>query len=178
MDQKEPRQDESEHARDTIFLLRTTQQHHVQLSAMADHKASILIGACFVVLAILFGQMSAGGISIPIYTLSGTTLLSAFFAVLAVIPRGVATPRDRRDLNPLFFGHFSGLSEEEFLEEMEKVCADDRTVHRAMSRDIYWMGRVLYEKKFRYLQWSYVIFIVGLALTLVGTVALHVAAGS
>src|SRR5688572_27248434 len=79
-----------------IYLLRTTQQHHVQLSAMADQKASILMGAAFVVLTILVGQMENGGLSVAVVTLSVFSLLSALFAVLAVIPR-IHREKDRVD---------------------------------------------------------------------------------
>ena len=39
-----------------IHVVRTAQQIHVQLSAMADQKASILMGATFVIFTITIGQ--------------------------------------------------------------------------------------------------------------------------
>ena len=37
------------------YMLRTTQQHHVELSKMADQKASILVGASLALIGINFG---------------------------------------------------------------------------------------------------------------------------
>ena len=39
-------------------LLRTTQQHHVQLSVMADTKANILITVSSIILTLILGKMS------------------------------------------------------------------------------------------------------------------------
>ena len=38
-----------------VYMLRNVQQHHVQLSAMADLKASIVITAASIVLSIAVG---------------------------------------------------------------------------------------------------------------------------
>ena len=44
-------------------MLRTAQQIQYQLSQMADQKASILMGATFVVFTISVGQARSGGFS-------------------------------------------------------------------------------------------------------------------
>jgi hypothetical protein len=157
---------------DAVKLLRTVQQHHAHLSALADQKANTMVGACFVVLAILIGQMKLAGFSVPWLMLTGTTLLAALFSVLAVMPRGVNEHINPAavNFNVLFFGHFSNLTADEFVQRMERLIATDAAIHRAMIMDIYWIGKLLYGKKYRYLTWSYRIFLGGLALTLCGTV--------
>jgi hypothetical protein len=157
-----------------IYLLRTTQQHHVQLSAMADQKASILMGAAFVVLTILVGQMKTGGLSIAAVTLGVFALLSALFAVLALIPRIHAKTSRDNDSNLLFFGSFADLSPEEYLTKMERLIRSDQDVHRMMIVDIYQMGKILHEKKFKYLTYSYQLFLVGLITTFVVVVGTYV----
>lgn len=148
-----------------VYLLRTTQQHHVQLSAMADQKASFLIAASFVMLTILFGHMKQGGLSLPLAVLAVSTLAAAVFAVLAVMPRSHIRTLKNQDMNPLFFGHFAALSREEYLGIMEKVFASDQSVYEAMLLDIYQMGKVLNDRKYRYLRYSYQLFFTGLLLT-------------
>lgn len=157
---------------DAVKLLRTVQQHHAHLSALADQKANTMVGACFVVLALLIGQMKVAAFSLPWLILTGTTLLAALFAVLAVMPRGVNEHINPAafNFNVLFFGHFSNLSADEFLTRMEALIAADESIHRAMIMDIYWIGKLLHGKKYRYLTWSYRTFLGGLALTLCGTV--------
>jgi hypothetical protein len=148
-----------------VYLLRTTQQHHVHLSAMADQKASFLIAASFVMLTILFGQMKQGGLSLPLGVLAVSTLVAAVFAVLAVMPRSNIKTIKGLEMNPLFFGHFSLLSKQEYIHTMEKIFSSDQNVYEAMLMDIYQMGKVLHERKYRYLRYSYQVFFIGLVLT-------------
>lgn len=143
-----------------IYLLRTVQQHHVQLSMMADHKASIIIGAAVVVLAMIFGQVaSAGHVSVAMVVLGITVMTSAILAAFAVMPQ-IGKPANGHR-NPLFFGHFLSSSEDEFVEEMNGILKTDVSVHEAMARDIYQMGAFLKRRKFAQLAWSYRVLIVG-----------------
>ena len=70
-----------------------------------------------------------------------------------------------KGFNPLFFGCFSQLTPEEYCREMEKVLRDDPSVYTALAMDMYGIGNVLYRKKYRYLAYSYRIFLGGLFLT-------------
>jgi hypothetical protein len=165
-----------EPSRDMIYMLRTVQQHQVQLSNLADSKANTLISTSFVVLALVVGQMKASGFSLPLVIIAATTLLCACFAVLAVLPRGVADrpSPEAREFNPLFFGHFANLELEDFVSRIEAIGTDSRGVHAAMARDIYSIGRLLHDKKYRYLRYSYRIFLTGLLATLLGLVYTYV----
>jgi hypothetical protein len=62
-----------------IHMVRTTQQIHVQLSAMADHKASILMGATFVIFTITIGQARAASPPIALLILGAAAFFSAVF---------------------------------------------------------------------------------------------------
>ncbi|MCB0037459.1 MAG: hypothetical protein KDE51_25685 [Anaerolineales bacterium] len=148
-----------------ITFLRTVQQHHVQLSAMADQKASLLIGASFVVMSILFGQLDHGEISIPLLTLGVPTIIACVLAVLAVSPSTVPSKKSTSPGNLLFFGSFSNMDAAAFEKEIEDILTADGQVYRAMIMDIYQLGCVLHSKKYRYLAHSYRVFLVGLVLT-------------
>jgi hypothetical protein len=149
-----------ERSHNAIYLLRTTQQHHVQLSAMADQKASIIIGAAFVLLAMVFGKASSG-MEIPhaLVMLATTLMLSGLLAALAVMPRFGKAPKSGS--NPLFFGHFTALPEDEYVKNLVDILESDETIYETMSRDIYQLGRVLRFRKYRYLGWSYRALVVG-----------------
>ena len=95
---------------EVIQALRTTQQHHVQLSLMADHKANMLIGATFIVFTLAIGQSKSGDMSIPLMILAIAAFASAGLAAIAVMPS--FTPRKGGPTNLLFFGGFGALSEE------------------------------------------------------------------
>ena len=146
-----------------IHLVRTAQQINVSLSQMADQKASILMGATFVVFTISVGQARTGGFSLPLTVLAFFSFVSAMLAVFAVLPsikgKAPASP------NILFFGVFTQMSEHEFAETMLDRLHADETVFRTMMRDIYQNGQVLQNKKYKYLGLAYRTFLIGLVLT-------------
>jgi hypothetical protein len=143
-----------------VHMMRTTQLAHMQLSAMADHKASILMGATFVIFTITVGQARGAAAPLPLLVLGAAAFLSAVCAVLSVIP---ATRRRRKaPLNLLFFGSFTQLEEEEYVDAVTARLASDDSIYRTMAHDIYQNGCVLQHKKYRLLGWAYRIFLVGL----------------
>lgn len=145
-----------------IYLLRTVEQNHMHLSSMADTKANILIGACAVIFSLLLGYIHREGYSLPVAVLLVFTLMSAATAIMSVMPKVKGPPPGSPHFNPLFFGCFCQLDAEEFCREMEKVLQNESTIYTAVSLDIYGMGTVLYRKKYRYLMYSYRIFLTGL----------------
>ena len=150
--------------KEAVTLLRTTQQHHVQLSMMADQKANMLIGATFVVFTLAIGQGANEVFSLPLLILAGTAFAAAGFGALAVLPQTGAPPTGQR--NWLFFGNFSELDADSFYDKLvDSHLSDQDEVYRAMSLDIHQMGMVLANKKYRYLGLAYRVFLIGLTLT-------------
>jgi hypothetical protein len=144
-------------------VLRTVQQHHVQLSALADTKASLLITISSIVLTIALSRASEPALRPALLTLAAACLLSLLLAVFAVLPT-FATGRKPGGRNLLFFGHFGEMTEDEFLDEMERVLASDATVYDTALRDIYSLGTYLYRKKYRFLRYAYVAILAGFIL--------------
>jgi hypothetical protein len=141
-----------------VHLVRTVQQIHVQLSAMADQKASILMGATFVIFTITIGQARGGQAPLPLLILGAAAFFSAAFAVLAILP----ATRAPGTLNLLFFGSFTQLDEAEYIERVLEMLGSDETVYRTMLHDLYQNGMVLERKKYRLLGYAYRIFLTGL----------------
>lgn len=148
-----------------IHLVRTTQQINVALSQMADQKASILMGATFVVFTLSVGQASREGLSISLFVLIGFAFLSAMLAVFAIMP--AVKPRPNMARNIMFFGYFTQIPEEEFIETMLDNLDCDEHLYRAMLHDMYQNGLVLQHKKYRYLGYAYRAFLLGLVLTII-----------
>jgi hypothetical protein len=144
-------------------LLRTAQQHHVQLSVMADTKASILITISSIVLTIALSRSGDPQLRPALLTLAAACLISLLLAIIAVLPT-FAKPRSQRSLserNILFFGHFADLPEEEYLRAMERILSSDALVYEASVRDIHSLGVYLYRKKYRFLRFAYVALLLG-----------------
>ena len=150
-----------------IHLVRTTQQVNVTMSQMADAKASILMGATFVVFTISVGQASKGAFPYALLVLALSAFLSAFCAVMAVMPSFRPPRGDPGRENILFFGVFAQGSEEEYADRVLAELHSDETVFRTILRDVYQNGVVLHRKKYRYLGYAYRIFLTGLTLTLI-----------
>ena len=147
-----------------IHLMRTMQQHHVTLSAMADQKASIIIGVNSVVFALVVKEAATNP---ALLVLAASFGLAAVLCMLAVLPKlgggnGPAAPP-----NLLFFGSFTQLSEADWIDWLERTNADDHAIQVAMARDVYQLGQVLAQKKYKYLGWGYRVIIGGLIATFV-----------
>jgi len=149
------------YAPDAIHLIRTTQQIQVQLSAMADHKASILMGATFVIFTITIGQARNGVPPVSLLILGGAAFFAAIFAVLAVLPKTSSGKHNPRP-NILFFGTFSQMDEDAFVDEVTSRLRTEDSIYRTMARDIHQAGSVLQNKKYRMLAWAYRTFLLGL----------------
>jgi hypothetical protein len=144
-------------------LLRTVQQHHVQLSLMADTKASLLITISSIVLTIALSRSGDPRLRPALLTLAAACLLSLLLAIIAVLPtfapRGVRKGQTPRNI--LFFGHYGMLSEEEFVSEITPLLESDELLYQAALRDIYGIGAYLYRKKYRFLRFAYVALLAG-----------------
>ncbi|WP_337661224.1 Pycsar system effector family protein [Erythrobacter sp. Alg231-14] len=150
----------------SIHLVRTAQMNTLTLSQMADQKASILIGATFVVFSLAVTRLIGSEINVSTLSLAATAFLSSLCAVMAVLPSLGKPPRDPKAFNPLFFGHFAAISEDEWTETLMDQFATDETLFRTMLKDIHQNGQVLYNRKYRFLSYAYRIFLGGLAITM------------
>jgi len=146
------------------YLLRTTQQHHVRLSLMADQKANIMIAASSILLTFAFANFKQQNLFWGFLALFVFTFISLVLSVLAVLPH-FGREKQQTQLNMLFFGHFADLSLDEYYEEMDKIMSSDKTTYEAITKDIYYIGQNLQHHKYKYLAWSYRAFLAGIIVT-------------
>lgn len=145
-----------------IYMLRTTQQHHVQLSAMADLKANILITASSILLSVTIALSPTEGFRASLALLATGVLVGLFFAVLAVVPKFGRPKHGDRQMNLLFFGSFAHISEDEFTAALADLSKDPERVFAAQARDIHQLGSYLESSKYRWLRLAYLAFLSGL----------------
>jgi hypothetical protein len=150
-----------------IHLVRTAVQANLTLSQMADQKASILMGATFVVFTIAVGQASRGHVPLALLVLASFASISALLAVSAIIPRVKVKADPSSNENILFFGAFSHMSEDEFADRILRTLSSDEQIFRTMLRDLYQNGQVLQHKKYRLLRLAYIAFITGICVTMI-----------
>lgn len=154
------------------LMLRTEHFALWQLNQMADTKANIMITVSSIVLSISFSQFGELAYRVPLMTLAGFSLAALVLAVLAALPSvnypktsGGKLDKQAASYNLLFFGHFSRMPLSEFKRDMAALMQSDATVYEQMVTDIYGVGGVLGRKKYPYLRYSYLLFLVGASLT-------------
>ena len=121
--------DDETFSQNAVHLMRTAQLAQLQLSAMADTKASILMGATFVIFTITIGRGHDGSAPLPLLILGGAAFLAAICTILAVLPKtkpGVGGGKP----NILFFGNFTQMDEEAFVEELVARLRGDDSLYR------------------------------------------------
>lgn len=149
------------------YMLRTTQQHHVSLSIMADQKANIVIAASSILLTFSFANFKQQNLFWGFLALFVFSFLSLISAIVAVNPRYRASNRSLRkdvNFNPLFFGHFTSISLEEYNKVMEEVMSSAPKTYETQVKDIYQIGTILKKRKYKHLTISYRFFLAGIII--------------
>ena len=157
-------------------FFRTNYRNHINLSAIADNKANIMISVNAILLSVLISLMTYKNIAetkpmvlmaVIIFFITGLT--SLIFAVLSARPKVTTLNNKTKDKNIIqknivFFGNFVHLDLDQYEEAMDAVFRDGELMYGNMVRDLYYLGKVL-DKKYRYLTTSYNIFMVGFVAT-------------
>ena len=135
----------------------------------------MLLGITFVIFTISVGQArSVGAAPLPLLILGAAAFLAATLTVLAVLP-AVGGPKPDAARNLLFFGAFTQMSEEEFVDTLLGRMENSPSVFELFAHDIYQNGRVLARKKYRLLGWAYCVLLAGLFASAAAFVAPYVA---
>lgn len=146
-----------------LAVLQTAQRHHVSMTATADLKASLLLAGSLLTAAFAV----AAPHSPAAIALFGTGLGTALFTILAMMPRMlVLRGTDRKkEVNLLFCGHFSEMQEDDYVAKVKELLASPEGAVEALSRDLFQMGVLVHQKKFRFLSNAYTFCALGLLLT-------------
>ncbi len=167
-------------------LYRSVYDYHINLTSIADNKANMMISINTIIMSIvitLFGtgftfstqsEFNSVRFVFPMAFLLLTSLLTVVFAILSARPNVTNKEKyelSKKDSSILFFGNFAQLQLKEFVDRIEELKKEKNELYNSMSVDIYYLGSVLV-KKYRYLSWSYNIFMFGMVLCAVGFVVI------
>ena len=157
-------------------MYRTTYNTHNNLSALADHKANLMLSINTIMISIVFSMLvpqlnNASQLIIPTVVLLTVCLTSIIFATLSTRPKvttGEVTLDDIRNKrsNLLFFGNFYNMKLEDFQWGMMEMIKNPDFQYSSMTRDLYYLGKVL-AQKYRYLTFCYNIFMFGMILSVI-----------
>ncbi len=157
-------------------LFRVTSKNHIELSAIADTKANIMLSINAIVISISVSGMvpkfdSNSFLILPTSILLGVCLLTIIFATLATTPKvthNLVTIEDirKKRANLLFFGNFFQMNLPDFEEGFEEMRKDKEFLYGSLARDIYYLGLVL-AKKYYFLRIAYTIFMIGFVIAII-----------
>ena len=158
-------------------MFRTTSKNHMELSAMADNKANIMISINSIILSVIVSVLirkleEYPHMTVPAILLTVVCLTTIVFAILATRPNVSKGKFERLDIvnketNLLFFGNFHRMALKDYQWGMKEMLQDADYLYGSMIKDIYFLGTVL-GKKYRLLRISYTIFMFGFVLSILG----------
>lgn len=151
-------------------MFRTTSHNHMELSGMADSKANILISInatiITIVISVLFTKLENNPhLIIPTIILMLVCLATIVISILSTRPK-ISSGRftreqiDRREVNLLFFGNFHDVPLADYEWAIRSMMYDKEYLYSSMTRDIYFLGKVL-ARKYRFLNIAFNVFMYG-----------------
>ena len=148
-----------------IHLLRTTTTVNLAHNQMADQKASMLMGAAFVVFTLTLAELGRGHMARPLVVLGAFAFVAAMLAVAVVMPAIRTGPAYEARPNPMFFGAIAGQPCDGYVETMLQQLASEEEIYRIMLCNVWQTSQVLAGKKYRLLSYAYRTFLAGLVLS-------------
>ena len=155
-------------------MFRTTLRNHINLSAIADNKANLMLSINAIIISITISVLVPNYKTNPEFNIPAgfmllVCLLSIVFATLSTRPkvtRGTFTKEDiiNKKANLLFFGNFFNTSLDEFEWGMGEMMKDRDFLYGSMVRDLHSLGKVL-NRKYYFLRITYYIFMYGMILS-------------
>ena len=159
-------------------FFRANYRNHINLSAIADNKANIMISVNAILISVLISLLTYKNITetnpmvlMPVIIFLVINMTSLVFAVLSIRPKVTSlndetTAPDVTKQNIVFFGNFVNLDLDKYEEAVDAMFRDGELLYGNMVRDLYYLGKVL-DKKYRYLTLAYNTFMVGFVTTVV-----------
>ncbi len=157
-------------------MFRVTFQNHIELTGLADNKANTLININGIIISLVIAIVSPriatnSWMMVPALILTVGCMVSLGYAIFASRPRILSTLISkekvlRNEAEILFFGNFVSMSVAEFQETMNELLGKRNVLYDNMTRNLYFMGKVL-ERKYRLLKYSYTVFFITFAMAVV-----------
>ena len=155
-------------------ILRDNHGNQMRLNLMADAKANLMITVASVVFSVAIANLDNELVKWPLLTFAFGCFFALLFAIFAIIPKtdypkDITGDIDRKSpfFNPLFFGHFAHLPIEEYKDDYAETLMTDDFIYDALAGDIYGQGKVLALRKYKYLKWSYMSFLLGMVSAII-----------
>ncbi len=157
-------------------MFRVTLKNHMELSAIADTKANILLSVNAIILSLALANLipkldnpSNEYLIVPSAIFIVMSVISIIFAILSTRPNVTGGEFTRQEIknkkvNLLFFGNFHKMPLEEYTWGIREVMKDKDYLYDSMIKDLYFLGKVLH-RKYKLLRLTYAIFMTGIIVS-------------
>jgi hypothetical protein len=157
-------------------MFRVTLRNHITLSDIADTKANILLSVNAIIVSLVLSNLipkldnpSNAHLIYPTVIFTAFTLIAMVLSVLATRPNVTSGKFSKEDVankkvNLLFFGNFHKMQLDEFEWAMGEMMKDKNYLYSSMTKDLYFLGKVL-DRKYKLLRTTYTIFIIGILIS-------------
>lgn len=163
----------------TINIIRTTQRNNIDLTAIADNKANVLLSlnALMLTFIIPFAFTNVDMIFekylyLPLAIVCTTSFLTIYQSAQVLKPSDFDRKRNGTNPDvkpsPFFFGNFYKMSSKEYYKYLQEGLADDNLIKAHLAQDLFYIGRRLGDKMSK-IRSAFNIFLIGIFLTLLTT---------
>ncbi|MBT8374810.1 MAG: hypothetical protein KJN80_07860 [Deltaproteobacteria bacterium] len=153
-------------------MIRQTRAHHVQLSAMADMKANMMLTVAALLIPLSIRFLDDPRLQPAALTMIGFCILTVLLSAYAAMPKLMVIKDRSKTIDPedpsfnlLFFGSFTAMDYDDFELAMEKVMNDHGEVYEKQIKEIYLMAQYLAREKYRFIRFAYISFITGMVIS-------------
>ncbi len=155
---------------------RTALRNHMKLSDIADTKANILLSVNAIIISMVLANLISKLDTNPyltyptaLFTLVGVVcMIMSIIATRPNVTSGTFTKEDvaNKDVNLTFFGNFHKMELKEFEWAIDELVKDKDYIYTSMTKDLYFLGKVL-DRKYRILRATYNVFMIGIIASVI-----------
>lgn len=155
---------------------RTALRNHIKLSDIADTKANILLSVNAIIISLVLANLISKLDTNPyltyptvLFTLVGIVcMIMSIIATRPNVTSGTFTKEDvaNKDVNLTFFGNFHKMELKEFEWAIDELVKDKDYIYSSMTKDLYFLGKVL-DRKYRILRATYTVFMIGIIASVI-----------
>lgn len=157
-------------------MFRVTLKNHIELSAIADTKANILLSVNAIIISVALSNLVPKLDNLSNAFLVWPTLILMLFSVTSVVLSVLSTRPNissvnvtkemimNKQTNILFFGNFHKMGLKDFEWGIDYLMENQDVLYNSLTKDLYYLGLVL-ERKYRLLRVTYTVFMFGIIIS-------------
>lgn len=166
----------------TINVIRTTLRNNIDLTAIADNKANVLLSLNALMIAAIFPIVFSNiefvkeyYLWLPLSIMAATCFSTIYYATQVLKPSDFDKMKESYSSNgkpsPFFFGNFYKNSAPEYFLMIKDSLKDADDIKSHLAQDLYYIGRRLGEKM-SMVRTAYNIFVIGMFTTMIIAIAI------